>query len=139
MVEAERNYGIELERRDAAKPVGDFIAMVASTVTVMLCFLSYYGVPSAYNGYETPYGIIIMVAGTLCWFFSTSVLFEKFIRNDFWLARSPGWFYAAAAFVVVIASLGALLFPYKTDPNYGTIIGTFGTGLILMLASLLKF
>ena len=137
----EENCDVELERREAAKPIGDFIAQVASALTVIACFLTWYEPMGGkeYNGYQTPYGIIILIAAGLCFAFSSSVLIMKFMEKDFWMSRSPGWAYALAAVVIIIVSVIAMLFPYKNDPNYGAMVGTMFTGLFIMFGGLLKF
>ncbi len=128
MIGVEDKFEIRLMRHYAAKPIGDFIAWVSSAITVMLCFLTFYGAPRVYSGYETPQGIVILAFGGLCCLFSSGVLLVKCIRNDFWLPRSPGWLYGLTAFVVVIASLIGLLFPFKESPSYGAMAGTFSRG-----------
>jgi hypothetical protein len=80
-----------------------------------------------------------MAVGFLCLLFSSGVLLGKFIRSDFWMARSPGWIYGLTAFVVVIVSLIGILFPYKADPSYGAMVGTFTAALFLMFAGLMRF
>lgn len=139
MLGTDSNGQIELERRDAAKPVGDFMAQVSSAIAVMLCFLTFYSGPETYKGYETPYGIILIIAGFVCWLFASGVLVEKCIRKDFWLSRSPGWLYGLAASIIVIVSLLAMLFPFREDPNLGVMGGTLFTGFFIMFGSMLKF
>ncbi len=136
----EENCDIELERREAAKPIGDFIAQVASALAVIACFLVWYEpIDKGYKGYQTPYGIILLVVAILCFVFASAVLIMKFLEKDFWLSRSPGWAYGLSAFVIVIISVIAMLFPYKDNPNYGAMIGTLFTGLFIMFGGLMKF
>jgi hypothetical protein len=139
MVEEEKVCEAEKEAVEASKPVGDFIAQIAAAICVVFTFLTFYNQPPVFKGYETPYGIIIMVFAALCWLFASAVLWAKFLDRDFWLARSPGWFYMASAGVVMVISIIAMVFPYKNDPNYGAMVGTLFTGLFMAFGGLLKF
>ncbi len=127
------------ETIEASKPVGDFIAQVAAAICVVLTFLTFYTELPVYKGYETPYGIILMVFAALCWLFASAVLWAKFLDRDFWLARSPGWFYMASSSVIIVVSVIAMVFPYKHDPSYGALVGTLFTGLFIAFGGLLKF
>jgi magnesium-transporting ATPase (P-type) len=132
---------------EAAKPVGDFMAQVAAAIAVLFAFLTYYnkvvenGVTADKftKGYETPYGIIIIAVGALCFIFASAVLWAKFLNKDFWLARSPGWLYMTCASIIIIVSVLAMVFPWKDDPNYGALVGNFFTGLFVAFGGLLKF
>ena len=139
MVEEEVLCENDKERIEASKPVGDFIAQIAAAICVVFTFLTFYNELPVYKGYETPYGIIIMVFAALCWLFASAVLLAKFLDRDFWLARSPGWFYMASSCVVIVVSVIAMVFPYKHDPNYGAMVGILFTGLFMTFGGLLKF
>ncbi len=135
------------EGKEAAKPVGDFMAQVAAAIAVIFAFLTYYNqeevggalIDKFTKGYETPYGIIIIAVGALCFIFASAVLWAKFINRDFWLVRSPGWLYMTCASIIIIVSILAMVFPFKKDPNYGALVGNFFTGLFVAFGGLLKF
>jgi cobalamin synthase len=136
-----------VESREAAKPVGDFISQVAAAIAVLFVFLTYYNkeevagnlVDKFTKGYQTPYGIIILVVGAVCFIFASAVLWAKFLSRDFWLVRSPGWLYMTCASIIIIVSVLAMVFPWKEDPNYGALVGNFFTGLFVAFGGLLKF
>jgi hypothetical protein len=138
------------DAREAAKPFGDFIAVVASAICVLFCFLDFYVpdktnmVGEVYKGFNTPYGLIILIVAGLCFIFASAVMFAKFFDKDFWLARSPGWLYMATAGVILVVSIMAMIFPYKGSADgytveYVSMVGTFFTGLFIAFGGLLKF
>lgn len=131
------------DKDEAATPAGDFIAQVASAVAVIFTFLTFYTNPAneaAVKGYETPYGIIILVAGALSFIFASAVLWAKFLDRDFWLIRSPGWGYNVAAGVIIVVSILAMVFPWKGyDVNWGAPLVELITGVIIGVGGMLKF
>lgn len=131
------------EKDEAVAPLGDFIAQLGASIAAIFVFTSFYTDPATgdvVKGYESPYGIIIIVAAALTFIFASAVLWFKFGKRDFWLRRSPGWAYAAAAFAVVVVSTLALAFPRSGyDINWGTFFIELFVGLSLLLAGMLKF
>ena len=131
------------EKDEAVTPVGDFLAQIAAAAAVIFAFLTFYTNPltgEATKGYETAYGIIILVVGALTFVFATSVLWIKFVKRDFWLSRSPGWGYGAAAGIIIIVSILAMVFHVNGyDANWGALIVEFFAGAFLAIAGMLKF
>ncbi len=146
-----KNPALAADMRDAAKPIGDFVAQVASAICVLFCFLDFYTlkVPeigkeaSIYKGFETPYGIIILVCALGCFIFATFVMFSKLFNKDFWLSRSPGWVYMGCAGVIIVISVMAMVFPYKDTALYNieyvSMVGCFFAGLFTAFGGLMKF
>lgn len=150
MAEETRPAEMSEEAREAAKPFGDFISMVASAICVMFCFLDFYipdkanAMGEVYKGFKTPYGLIILIAAGLCFIFASAVMFAKFFDKDFWLSRSPGWVYMGTAAIILVVSIMAMVFPYKGSTDgyaveYVSMVGTFFTGLFIAFGGLLKF
>ena len=143
------NPALAVEMRDAAKPIGDFVAQVASAICVLFCFLDFFtpkvtaGGQEAVKGFETPYGIVILVCALGCFVFATFVMFSKFFNKDFWLSRSPGWTYMGTGGVVIVVAVMAMAFPYKDtalyDVEYLSMVGCFFTGLFMGFGGLMKF
>ena len=131
------------EKDEAATPVGDFMAQVASAAAVIFVFLTFYTNPvtgEVVKGYETAYGIIILIAAALTFIFATAVLWSKFVKKEFWLVRSPGWAYGAAAGVIIIVSILAIVFPRSGyDVSYGAIIVEFFAAIFIAIGGMLKF
>lgn len=131
------------DKDEAVTPVGDFIAQVASAAAIIFAFLTFYTNPvtgEATKGYETAYGIIIIIVGALTFLFATSVLWSKFVKRDFWLRRSPGWGYGAAAGIIIIVSILAMVFHVNGyDANWGALIVVFFTGVFVAVAGMFKF
>ncbi len=131
------------EKDEAVSPIGDFIAQVGSTLAAIFVFLGFYtnqATGEVIKGYETAYGIIILIAAVLTFGFATTVLWFKFEKRDFWLKRSPGWAYGAAAFVVIVVSVLALAFPSDGyDIIWGPLVLELFIGLTLALAGMFKF
>jgi hypothetical protein len=129
------------EKDEAATPVGDFMAQVASAAAVIFTFLTFYSLGGeVVKGYETAYGIIILIVAALTFIFATAVLWSKFVKKEFWLVRSPGWAYGAAAGVIIIVSILAIVFPRSGyDVNYGAIIVEFFAAIFIAIGGMLKF
>jgi len=130
------------EKDEAATPVGDFMAQVASAAAVIFTFLTFYTneAGEVVKGYETAYGIIILIVAALTFIFATAVLWSKFVKKDFWLVRSPGWAYGAAAGIIIIVSILAIVFPRSGyDVSYGAIIVEFFAAIFIAIGGMLKF
>jgi hypothetical protein len=131
------------EKDEAVSPLGDFIAQLGAAIAAIFVFTSFYtntATGDVVKGYESPYGIIILVAAALTFIFTTTVLWFKFGKRDFWMRRSPGWAYATAAFVVIVVTVLALAFPRAGyDLNWGTLFMELFIGLNLLLAGMFKF
>jgi hypothetical protein len=129
------------EKDEAATPVGDFMAQVASAAAVIFTFLTFYTLgDEVVKGYETTYGIIILIVAALTFIFATAVLWSKFVKKEFWLVRSPGWAYGAAAGVIIIVSILAIVFPKSGyDVSYGAIIVEFFAAIFIAIGGMLKF
>ena len=131
------------EKDEAVTPVGDFMAQVGAAIAAIFVFLTFYtnsATSDVVKGYETAYGIIILITAVLTFGFATTVLWLKFEKRDFWLKRSPGWAYGAAAFVIIVVSVLALAFPrtgYET--NWGALVLELVVGLNLAVAGMFKF
>jgi uncharacterized membrane protein YidH (DUF202 family) len=143
-VKKEERPGAEVSKDEAATPAGDFVAQVAAAVAVIFTFLTFYTDTAAggkaVKGYETPYGIIILIVGALCFIFASAVLWSKFLDRDFWLVRSPGWAYSATAAVVVVVSVLAMVFAKENyDVNWGAPLVELITGVIIGIGGMLKF
>lgn len=136
-------YGLEEpgERGEAAKPSGDFLAMVSSAVCCLFTSLGFYQSAGGevIKGYQTPYGILVLLTGAACFIFSMTVLWAKFLNNDFRLARSPGWAYSLSASVIVIASIMAIVLGYHGYQSAFSPVLTFGAGVFVGFAGLMKF
>jgi len=129
------------EKDEAATPVGDFMAQVASAAAVIFTFLTFYSLGGeVVKGYETAYGIIILIAAALTFIFATAVLWSKFVKKEFWLVRSPGWAYGSASAVIIIVSILAMVFPKSGyDVSYGALIVEFFAALFIAIGGMLKF
>ena len=131
------------EKDEAVTPVGDFVAQVASAAAVIFAFLTFYTNPvtgGVTKGYETAYGIIIIIVAALSFLFATAVLWIKFVKRDFWLARSPGWGYGSASAIIIIVAILAMVFPVGGyDVSWGALVVEFLTGVFLAIAGMLKF
>jgi hypothetical protein len=129
------------EKDEAATPVGDFMAQVASAAAVIFTFLTFYTLgDDVVKGYETAYGIIILIVAALTFIFATAVLWSKFVKKEFWLVRSPGWAYGAAAGIIIIVSILAIVFPKSGyDVSYGAIIVEFFAAIFIAIGGMLKF
>jgi len=129
------------EKDEAATPVGDFMAQVASAAAVIFTFLTFYSLGGeVVKGYETAYGIIILIAAALTFIFATVVLWSKFVKKEFWLVRSPGWAYGSASAVIIIVAILAMVFPKSGyDVSYGALIVEFFAALFIAIGGMLKF
>lgn len=131
------------EKDEAVTPVGDFIAQVAAAAAVIFAFLTFYTdtlTGNAVKGYETAYGIIIIIVAALAFLFATAVLWTKFVKRDFWLKRSPGWAYGSAAAIIIIVTILAMVFPKSGhDVGWGALIVELFAGGFIALAGMLKF
>lgn len=148
MAEEEESRVTPVERREkdeAATPAGDFIAQIAAAVAVIFTFLTLYTdatvtPPKVIKGYETAYGIIILVVAGLTFLFATAVLWSKFLNKDFWIVRSPGWAYSSASAVVIIVAILAMVFAKESyEVNWGVPIVEFLAGVFLGIGGMLKF
>jgi len=83
------------EKDEAVSPIGDFIAQVGSTLAAIFVFLGFYtnqATGEVIKGYETAYGIIILIAAVLTFGFATTVLWFKFEPGSCnTLPCLPGW------------------------------------------------
>lgn len=129
------------EKDEAATPVGDFMAQVASAAAVIFTFLTFYSLGGeVVKGYETAYGIIILIVAALTFMFATAVLWSKFVKKEFWLVRSPGWAYGSASAVIIIVAILAMVFPKSGyDVSYGALIVEFFAALFIAIGGMLKF
>jgi hypothetical protein len=133
------------EKDEAATPAGDFIAQIAAAAAAIFMFLTLYTDKAvaggkAIKGYETIYGIVILIVAGLTFIFATAVLWSKFLKADFWIIRSPGWAYSTASAVVIIVSILAIVFVKDGyDVNWGVPIVGFLAGVFLGIGGMLKF
>jgi hypothetical protein len=133
------------EKDEAATPAGDFIAQVAAAAAAIFTFLTLYTdtavTPAkALKGYETAFGIIILVVAGLTFLFATAVLWSKFLNKDFWIVRSPGWAYSSASAVVIIVAILSMVFAKESYVvNWGVPIVEFLAGVFLGIGGMLKF
>ncbi len=126
---------------DAANPSGDFMALISSAIAAIFAFLGFYQVADGtlVKGFETPYGLIMLVAGTACCLFAGAVLGSKLINPESWLARSPGWVYFATSAVVIILSIMAMVVGFHGYAVGTGPVATMVAGLFLGLAGMMKF
>jgi uncharacterized membrane protein YidH (DUF202 family) len=131
------------EKDESVTPVGDFIAQVAAAAAVIFAFLTFYTDPltgKAVKGYETAYGIIIIIVAALAFGLATAVLWTKFLKQGFWFRRSPGWAYGSAAAIIIIVTILAMVFPESGhDVSWGALIVELFAGAFIAIASMLKF
>jgi hypothetical protein len=131
------------EKDETVTPIGDFIAQVSAAIAAILVFLTYYTDPATgriVKGYETAYGIIILIVAALTFGFATTVLWTKFVKSDFWLARSPGWAYGSGAALIIIVSVLALAFPYSGyNTNWGVLALELILGAAIAVGAMFKF
>ncbi|MDY6795392.1 MAG: hypothetical protein SWK76_08965 [Actinomycetota bacterium] len=131
-----------VEEGEAAAPAGDFVAQIASAAAVIFAFLTFYTdkAGKAIKGYESVYGIIIIIVAGLSFIFASAVLWSKFMKKDSWLMRSPGWAYNTAAGIVIIVSILSMVFAKESyDVNWGVPIIELITGVIIGIGGILKF
>jgi hypothetical protein len=133
------------EKDEAATPAGDFIAQVASAAAAIFTFLTLYTDTTvtpekAIKGYESVFGIIILIIAALTFLFATAVLWAKFLKKDFWIVRSPGWAYSSASAIVIIVAILAMVFAKEGyNVNWGVPIVEFLAGVFLGIGGMLKF
>lgn len=126
---------------EATNPSGDFMALVSSAAAAIFAFITFFQTTGgvAVKGYETPYGMVILVAAAACFVFAGLVMVSRFINPKSWMARNPGWAYFAASSAIVIMSVAAMVLGYH---GYATATGpivTMATGLFCGVAGMIKF
>lgn len=130
------------ERDETMTPVGDFIAQVAAGIAAVFGFLTLYSNAAGQEvkGYETPFGIIVIVVAGLAWLFASYVLLTKLIRYEHHFARSPGWIYAAAGALVIFMATLSIVFPKGGyEVNWAVPMVLFFTGVFMSIGAMMKF
>ena len=140
---AERPRAVVYKEKDeATTPVGDFIAQVAAAIVAVSGFLTYYTTTNGelIKGYEQVFGIVIILVAAAAFVFASYVLVTKFIDDNHWLARSPGWAYgAASALVILLAVISVAFANEEYTINWGVPLIQLMGGVFLAIGGMLKF
>jgi hypothetical protein len=125
----------EVVRYAEAGPVGDFIALLSSVTAGIFCFTNFF---TGWMGYQTAYGILMLVASAGIAAFSTYLLAARFTLRKVPALRSPAWAYFSGGFCLVILTVMALVFGWQGAAVSPVLFFTFMSGAMLFVAGMIS-
>jgi hypothetical protein len=125
----------EVVRYAESGPVGDFIALVSSVTAGILCFTHFFG---GWLGYQTVYGVLMLVASAGIAAFSAYLLAARFTSRKVPAVRSPAWAYFTGGFCLVILTIMALVFGWQGATASFVLFFTFMNGVVMFIAGMIS-
>jgi hypothetical protein len=125
----------EVVRYVEAGPVGDFIALISSVTAGILCFAEFF---NGWMGYQTVYGVLMLVASAGIAAFSTYLLAARFTLRRVPGLRSPAWAYFLGGFCLVALNIMALVFGWQGAAPNPVFFFTFMSGVMMFIAGMVS-
>ena len=129
------DYPQEVMRYAESGPVGDFIALISSVTAGILCFTHFFG---GWVGYQTAYGVLMLVASAGIAAFSAYLLTARFTFRKVPALRSPSWAYFSGGFCLVILTILALVFGWQGATPSPVLFFTFMNGVVMFIAGMVS-
>lgn len=127
------DYPQEIMRYAESGPVGDFIALISSVAAGILCFTHFF---SGWMGYQTVYGILMLVVSAGIAAFSTWLLASRFAFRKVPAVRSPAWAYFTGGFCLVTLTIVALVFGWQGAGPSAALAFSFISGVVMFIAGM---
>ena len=125
----------EVMRYAEAGPIGDFMALASSVTAAILCFTHFF---SGWVGYQTAYGVLMLVAAAAVATFSAVMLTARFAFGKVPALRSPAWAYFLGGFFLVILTIMALVFGWQGATPNPVFFFTFMSGVMMFIAGMVS-
>ena len=125
----------EVVRYAQSGPVGDFIALISSVTAGILCFTHFFG---GWVGYQTAYGVLMLVASAGIAALSAYLLAARFTFRKVPAFRSPTWAYFMGGFCLVILTIIALVFGWQGAAPSPVLFFTFMNGVVMFIAGMIS-
>jgi putative flippase GtrA len=125
----------EVVRYAEAGPVGDFIALASSVTAGILCFTNFF---NGWAGYQTAYGVLMLVASAGIAAFSAYLLAARFTFRVVPALRSPSWAYFMGGFCMVVLTILALVFGWQGATPSPVLFFTFMNGVLMFIAGMVS-
>lgn len=126
----------EVVRYVESGPVGDFIALISSVTAGILCFAQFF---DGWMGYQTAYGVLMLVASAGIAAFSTYLLASRFTLRRVPGLRSPAWAYFMGGFCLVVLNIAALVFGWQGAAPSAALFFTFMSGVMMFIAGMVSY
>jgi len=123
----------EVKRYADSGPVGDFIALISSVAAGILCFTHFF---SGWMGYQTAYGVLMLVVSAGIAAFSTYLLAARFAFRKVPAMRSPAWAYFTGGFCLVTLTIMALVFGWQGAGPSAVLAFTLLNGVVMFIAGM---
>jgi len=125
----------EVVRYASAGPIGDFIALISSVTAGILCFTDFF---NGWAGYQTAYGMLMLVASAALAAFSTYLLAARFAFRKVPALRSPTWAYFLGGSCLVILTIMALVFGWHGGTPNPVLFFAFMNGVVMFIAGMVS-
>lgn len=129
------DYPRDVVRNAEAGPAGDFLALIAGMAGVILSFVNFF---AGYAGYETVYGVPMIVASAAVALFSGGLLVARFAFSKVPARRSPSWAYFLGGATIVLVTLMALVFGWQGAAAQSALFFVFMDGVVMFIAGMLS-
>ncbi|MEW6554300.1 MAG: hypothetical protein AB1384_08455 [Actinomycetota bacterium] len=126
----------EVVRYVEAGPVGDFIALISSLTAGILCFADFF---NGWAGYQTVYGVLMLVASAGIAAFSAYLLTARFTLRRVPGLRSPAWAYFLGGTCLVVLNIMALVFGWQGAAPSAAFFFTFMSGVMMFIAGMVSY
>jgi len=129
------DYPQEVVRYAQSGPMGDFIALISGLTAGILCFTHFFG---GWVGYQTAYGMLMLVVSVAIATFSTYLLSARFVFRKVPAFRSPAWAYFLGGSSLVVLTMLALVFGWQGAAVSPVLLFAFINGVVMFVAGMVS-